>query len=288
LLDDIFELQDKVAISVAGVIEPTLQAAETARSAARPTNDLTAYDLYLRAYALALSSAMQITKALGLLQQAIERDPYYGPALAYAAVCCYRLIQDGRSEDPQADNRKGVEFARRALRVAGDDPGTLVNASVALAYFGEELGPMMALVDRSLALHPSFARGWYMSGFLRLCAGQSDTAIEHIAESLRLSPRARIGTTLAAMGGAYFVNRRFDEAVQTLLLAIQEDPDFPMPYRFLAASYAHMGRLNEARDVIQELRTLTRAVFPPNPLLRNPDHRELFLSGLRIALGEET
>jgi TolB-like protein len=48
-LDDIFELQDKVAISVAGVIEPTLQAAETARSAGRPTNDLTAYDLYLRA-----------------------------------------------------------------------------------------------------------------------------------------------------------------------------------------------------------------------------------------------
>ena len=50
-LEDIFELQDKVATSVAGVIEPTLQAAETARSAHRPIPDLTAYDLYLRALA---------------------------------------------------------------------------------------------------------------------------------------------------------------------------------------------------------------------------------------------
>jgi adenylate cyclase len=121
-----------------------------------------------------------------------------------------------------------------------------------------------------------------------LYAGQPDIAIERIEASLRLSPRARIGTALAAMGFAYFVNRRFDEAVQTLLLAIQEDSNFPMPYRFLAACYAHMGRLNEARDMVQRLRALTSAVLPPNPLFRNPDHREFFLSGLRLAAGEET
>jgi adenylate cyclase len=56
-LEDVFELQDKVASSVAGVIEPALQAAEIAGSAGRPTADLTAYDLYLRAYAMASSSA---------------------------------------------------------------------------------------------------------------------------------------------------------------------------------------------------------------------------------------
>src|SRR5271168_3585499 len=84
-LEDVFELQDKIASSVAGVIEPALQAAETARSAARPTNDLTAYDLYLRAYALLWSSARHIPEALGLAEQAISRDPRYGPALAWAA-----------------------------------------------------------------------------------------------------------------------------------------------------------------------------------------------------------
>src|SRR5215472_6586408 len=56
-LEDVFDLEDKVASSVAGVIEPALQEAETARSTGRPTADLTAYDLYLRAHAMVVSSA---------------------------------------------------------------------------------------------------------------------------------------------------------------------------------------------------------------------------------------
>src|ERR1700720_3423882 len=119
LIEDVFELQDKVASSVAGVIEPALQAAETARSAGRPTDDLTAYDLYLRAYAMYMSSARQIPEALRLMEQAITRDPRYGPALAWAALCCFRLLLDDRSTDPEADRLKGTEFARRALEVAG-------------------------------------------------------------------------------------------------------------------------------------------------------------------------
>src|SRR5689334_11580591 len=70
-LEDVFDLQDKVATSVAGVIQPALQAAETARSADRPTADLTAYDLYLRAYAMVRTSAQQIPMALSLIEQAI-------------------------------------------------------------------------------------------------------------------------------------------------------------------------------------------------------------------------
>ena len=146
-LDDVFDLQDKVATSVAGVIEPALQAAETARSADRPTNDLTAYDLYLRAYAMTLSSSALFPEALRLLDRAIERDPHYGPALARAALCCFRLVTDGRSDDPASDTRKGTDLARRALQVARDDPGTLADAAAALAYFGEDIGAMMALVD---------------------------------------------------------------------------------------------------------------------------------------------
>ncbi len=81
-LEDVFELQDKVAVSVAGVIEPALQAAEMRRSAARPTTDLTAYDLYLRALAAFFPITKErIFEALGLLEQAIAIDRHYGPAL---------------------------------------------------------------------------------------------------------------------------------------------------------------------------------------------------------------
>ena len=225
-LEDIFELQDKVASSVAGVIEPALQSAETARSVARPTIDLSAYDLYLRAYALVFSSAQQIPEALRLLEKASERDPNYGPTLALAAVCHGRLVIDGTSRNSEADRRKCTDFARRALKVAGDDPVVLVNTAVPLAYFGEDIGAMMGLVDRALTLSPNYARGWLMSGSLRAWAGQPDIAIEHLEAAQRLSPRARVGPELFIIGSAHFLARRFDEAVPKLLLAIQEDPTF--------------------------------------------------------------
>jgi adenylate cyclase len=288
-LEDVFDLQDKVASSVAGVIEPALQAAETARLAHRPTSDLTAYDLYLRAHTMVLSSTGQSAEALRLMEQAIERDLRYGPALAWAAYCCYRLLADGRREDPAADRRKGADFARRALQVAGDDPGVLVNSALALAWFGEDIGAMIALVDRALVLNPSFARGWHISGNLRFWAGQCDLAIEHLEASLRLSPRARVGPSLLFIGAAHFLSRRFDAAVPKLLLAIQDDPSSPLPYRYLAACYAHMGRLEEAREIVKRLRAITSVAIPPNArILRNPEHRELFLSGLRLAAGEVT
>jgi len=286
-LEDVFELQDKVASNVAGVIEPTLQAAETARSAGRPTSDLTAYDLYLRAYAMFWSSVERIPEALRLTEQAIARDPSYGPALAWAAMCCVRPLVGERSEDPVADRLKGIDFARRALEVAGDDPGILANAALALAYFGEDIGAMMALVDRALALNPNFARGWNISGILRLWAGELDIAIEHIDMALRLSPRARVGTSLLVVGAAHFLSRRFEKAVPKLLLTIQEDPSDTNSYRFLTACYAHMGRLDDAREIVARLRAITSVVMPDASYLRNAEHRELFLSGLRLVAGEK-
>src|SRR5439155_25693657 len=87
-LEDVFDLQDNVAISVAGVIEPTLQAAEISRSRDKRTSDLPAYDLYLRALAHVYPWDREgIVTALDLLGRAIERDPHFGPSLALAAQC---------------------------------------------------------------------------------------------------------------------------------------------------------------------------------------------------------
>ena len=285
-LEDVFELQEQVAISVAGVIEPALQAAETARSIGRPTADLTAYDLYLRAYPLYFLSGNSLPEALRLLERAIARDPHYGPALAWGAACCMRLIGEGSSKDPVGDRGKGIEFARRALKVAGDDPGTIANAALALSATGEDIGTMTALVDRALALNPSFARGYYISGVMRLWAGEADAAIERAEVARRLSPRARIGNVYSMIGASHFVSGRFDQAASELQLAIQVAPDTPYAYRLLAACYAHMGHLAEAREVISRLRAITPLVVPTVNQWRKPEHRELLLSGLRLAMGE--
>jgi len=286
-LEDVFDLQDQIAISVAGVIEPALEAAEVRRSAGRPTKDLTAYDLYLRALATYYPITRErIFKTLELLQPAIVIDRHYGPALSWAAMCHMRLAREGWAKEPEIATRKAVDLARRAVQVAQDDPGILANASFVLASFGEEIGAMMGLVDRALKLTPSFARGWFFSGVLRLWAGQPDLSIVHTETSLRLSPRERMGTPLSSIGEAYWLKREFDKAVSTLLLSIQDHPGFPHSYRILAACYVHMGRLDEARDIVKRLRAISPVVIPSVIPYRNPDHRELFLSGLRLAAGE--
>jgi adenylate cyclase len=285
-LEDVFDLQDKVAINVAGVIEPALQAAEVRRSATRPMHDVTAYDLYLRA----LATYYPITKdrlleAVELLEQAIAIDRYCGPALSLAAMCRMRLFREGWAEEPETAG-KGVDLARQALQVAGEDPGILANAAFVLANFGEDIGAMMALVDRALTLTPSFSRGWFLSGVLRLWAGQHNLAIEHAETALRLSPRERTGTPLSLIGEACFFKREFDEAASKLLLSIQENPGYPHSYRVLAACYVHMGRLDEARTIIARLRSITPRLVPSASQLRSSEDRELFLSGLSVAVGE--
>jgi adenylate cyclase len=288
-LEDVFDLQDKVASSVAGVIEPALEMAEIRRSAARPTTDLSAYDLYLRALAIFFPITRErIVEALALLEQAIAIDRNYGAALSWAAICHIQLATSGWAEELKTTRRKASDLARQALQVGENDPGILANAAFVLGLYGEDIGAMIGLVDRALTLNPSFARGWYLSGLLRLWAGQPDLTIEHLETALRLSPRERMGVHLTVMGEAYFFKRQFDEAASKLLLAIQDHPGSPLAYRFLASCYAHMGRLDEARAIVARLRAITPQVVPSELPWRKPEDRELLLSGLRLAAGEAT
>jgi adenylate cyclase len=290
-LEEIFELQDRVAASVAGVIEPTLQAAEMRRSFDRPTADLTAYDLYLRALAPIRSGEREkerYVQGLEMLRRGIERDGGYGPALALAGHCHLALDAAGWTNDADANRREGIQLARRALRAAGDDPGVLGNVAYVLAYFGEDIAAAMALIDRSLEFNPSFAQGWARSAWLRLWAGLPDVAIEHFGTSMRLNPRDRRAEPLLGIGVGHFFARRFDQAEATLLLSLEEIPTWVPTYRFLASCRAHMGRLDEARAIVDRLRAMTAVVVPSATHWRNPEHRKLYLEGLRLAADKVT
>ena len=203
-------------------------------------------------------------------------------------MCHMRLFREGWAEEPETTSREAVELARLALQVGENDPGILANAAFVLANFGEDIGAMMGLIDQALVLTPSFSRGWFLSGVVRLWASQPDLAIEHAQTALRLSPRERMGTPLSLIGEAHFFRHEFDEAAARLLLSIQNHPGFPHSYRVLAACYAHMGRLDEARAIVARLRAITPQIVPSAAQLRSPADRELFLSGLRLAVGEAT
>ena len=284
-LDDVFDLQDQVATSVVGVIEPTLQAAEIGRSIRRPTVDLTAYDLYLRALALQYSPRHEFPRGFDLLGQAVERDPQYGSALALTAYWYYRMDVNHWSQDVQTTRRNGLDFARRALRHDPENPEVLSRVAFVLGYFGEDIHTAIALIDRCLELNSNYAMGWYRSGVLRNWVGQPEVALKHFDKWLELNP---IGRAAPYSGGgaiciSLFFCRRFEEAVAKMVECLEYWPDNALMCRFLAASYAHLGRLAEAREIVHRLGA---AVSDDGSRFQSSEHRQMYLSGLRLAVGE--
>ena len=289
-LEDVFELQDKVASSVAGVIEPELRAAETRRSSRRPTADLTAYDLVLRAIPHVLSrDEERLNLARDLLQRAVELDPNYGTALAWASMANAQLDINGLAADREATRREAVDLAHRAIRAAPDDAETLGVAALTFGYFSSESAEgAKAVVDRSVSLSPSRAHSWLISGWVRLWAGEPENAIEHLNIALRLNPRGPRPMHTLGIGVARFFLGEYTEALPMLQASLTELPNFGETYRFLAATLAHLGHLDQAHDLIAKLRQIRPAMVARDASAwRNPAHRELLLSGLRLAIGKE-
>ncbi len=288
-LGNIFELQDEIAIRVAGIIEPTLQVAEARRSSELKQANATAYDLYLRSlpcfYTLTNDG---IARARELLEQAINRDAQYAPALSLLAVCHLRAYIDGWSTNPEEDRTRAIHSARRAAELGRNDPIVLSNVALVLGWIGDDLAGPLAMVERALSLNPGYARGWYMSGSVHNFAGNYETAIAHVERSMRLNPRERSGAPLAIVGHAHFLNGNPDAAITALLAAIEEQPRYPGAYRTLAACYAHLGRIDEAREVVRKLKLLTPVVVPPVPPSRDLKGREQYLAGLRLAADNDT
>jgi tetratricopeptide (TPR) repeat protein len=283
---DVFELQDRVAASVAGALQPAMEIVEIHRSVLRPTDDLTAQDLYLRALPGCYSYDIRpLLRAHDLLQQAIERDPGFGPALAAAAGCRQFLAATGWIDDPEANRLKAVELARQALQADGDDPAVLAEAARVLGYFTEDIDTAIALSERAVSRHPSYARGWFWNGWIRMLAGQPDLAIEHLETASRLNPRHR---TYSNIGMAHFFGRRYPEAIDALNASLRERPGWPTTLRFLAASHAQLGQFGKARQAADRLRAITPAFVPPADCLggspyRNREQLTLYVEGLHLA-----
>ena len=209
-LEDVFELQDKVAISVAGVIEPALQAAEIAPSAERPTSDLTAYDLYLRALRISMQSSGrdQTLEALDLLEQAIERDPRLRarPRLGGAMSRCI-ATSDGWTDDPKRHRRRGVDLARGAHCAAPATTRTLLRmAALALGVLRRGYRRGDRVGRPCLALNPSYARGWHQQRLPETLGRASPISRSSISKPRCASaPAIASAVLVTAIGVAHFL-----------------------------------------------------------------------------------
>jgi adenylate cyclase len=288
-LDDIFALQDQVASSVVGAIEPRLRSAETERAIRKPTQSLAAYDLYLRA----LTRFHQYTddgfrEAVMLVKQALATDPTYAPAAAMLGWC--RIIQrsQGLALHP-AEVAEATQLARRAIEAGRDDPDTLWMSGITISRLAGEHSAAASAIERSLALNPNSAHAWNASGYVSCCRNLPGPAIEAFNRAIRLSPLDPLGWVFA--GGialTYMIEGRYEEAVEWADRSLHGWASNAMALRIRVVSCAHLGRLPEARQWLARL----LAVDPGLTIARvkallamvlSPETLAVYLEDLRTA-----
>ena len=285
-LDDVFALQDKVALGVAGVIEPTVQNAELRRVARRPTESMGAYDLYLRALPLALSYADAGTmQALPLLERALAIDPDFGPALAIAGVFYYMRVQFGWSNDPEGDRGRAGDLSRRAVRASPDDAEVLARAATTLVRLdGSEAGTL--LIERALALNPGSAFVRRAAGLHHVFRGEPDLAIQDLELAIRIDPLVSgVGANPRMfMGIARFQQGRFTDALPLLQEAARQTNAPGVP-AYMVATCGHLRRIGEAQAELARYRAASSTPIEDRALGKS-EHRELFMDGIALAEGE--
>jgi tetratricopeptide (TPR) repeat protein len=275
---------------VVGIIEPKLRHAEIERVRRKPTESLDAYDLYLRALAQYRGSYEDNRGALQLLRRAIEIDPRYAAPYGLAALCY--LTQKGwgwvSPSDPEL--AEGIRLARLAASLGQEDPETLMLAGLALSHLSGDLQGAIALIDRALALNPNSANAWRASGMVRSYLGDTEPAITHLEQSVRLSPLDDFAW-FGSLGFvfAHFMAGRYEEASAWCDRALHQRPNGLSALRMKAATCALLGRLEEARVWVERLlamtpdATISSMRLHYSVFMKKPACLEAFLDGLRKA-----
>jgi adenylate cyclase len=254
-LEDIFDLQDRLTSTIVGAISPQLERAEIERARRKPTENLQAYDYYLRA----LSITYQFTRegnaeALRLTKIAISLDPEFALAYALASNNFVQRKAFGWTADAATERAESRQFAERAIHLEKDDPLVLALVGQAYSYVLEEPENGAAFLARAVALDPNLATARSWRGWAHIYLGEVDHAIEQFLAAIRLSPvDARLFLPQTGMAYAHFLSGRYEESLSWAEKAINRQPNFMGAQRMVMASLAMAGRIAEAREACRDL-----------------------------------
>jgi adenylate cyclase len=245
--DDIFALQDEIALSVVGAIEPSVRRAEIERVKRKRPDSLDAYDLVLRAQP-DVDSGMpdRATKALVLLERALALDSTYALAHGFAAMSHHnRFLRAGLHE---ANRAASIRHAQAAILYGQDDALALTFAGFSIGMDGHDRAAAFAAFEAALAVSPSSALTYLLGSVVLAWGGEAERAIEWAQHGLRLSPFDP--WAFAAFGSVtlgHFQRGRYEEAANAAYRAVQSNPAHSINHVLLAAPLAKLGRLDEAK-----------------------------------------
>jgi TolB-like protein len=242
-LDDIFEVQDAIAMSLIGAIEPNLRKAEIGRVRRQRPSSLDAYDLVLQAL-----SSMRTTmptgagEAVPLLLKALELEPDYPAAHAHLSRCFQ--IRFSRKGLHESDREACVRHARAAIR--SDDATALGTAGLVIWFADPEYRDAFEVFERALAISTSNVVALGHSAFAHAWMGEREIAFERAERALAVSP---LDTLIAhmAIAVAELQVGHFEEAYKAATRACEANPSFSVPQIFRALALIGLDRLDQAR-----------------------------------------
>ena len=247
-LDDLFALQDRIALQVAGQLPVPLRSAEIARAHEQAATHPDVRALILRAMPQFWAHRPDANaRAVELLSEALILDPANTRARAYKA---WALIQNPSymwSDDPAADREAALALAEEAAGTVGDDPPALVAISAAYSMGVAGHSPAIGFARRALAIDPSNAWGQMRLGWALINEDQIDAALAAFDHARRLSPldpflfNMNIGTAVA-----WSRRHRFDLAIPLLEETLLSVPGVTWAYRLLASFHARYGDMDRA------------------------------------------
>src|SRR5262249_29829724 len=145
---------------------------EIAMATRRRPENLTAYDLFLRAIQQVDPLTCEgLAEALRLLHRALELDPKFAGAASLAGVCHMRNVIFGYSRDPQFDRKEAIRLLGLALSLDGDDPEILSVAAVVSAFLVGDHESEIEMADRAVSLNPNSFNAWFNRGWVHRIAG---------------------------------------------------------------------------------------------------------------------
>src|SRR4029077_8404262 len=186
---DVFALQEEVTVAVVSAIQPKLLQTEIALATRRRPENLTAYDLFLRAMQqFYLTTRESLAETIRLAHRALDLDPRFGDVAALAGTCHMQNVYWGYAVDPQFERNEAARLLRLALSVDDSDPETLALASITSTFMVGDSESEIEMADRAVALNPNSHVAWHARGWVYKNAGLPEEAVQSFQRNIRISP----------------------------------------------------------------------------------------------------